>query len=200
MTSTITIECHSIADAVKPWERQPGEPTKAFHAFCHFRDLDLTQRTQGRAFTTHQRGCRGKAVDPKKVLEPNTVWKTWRRKWNWETRAEAHDREVDAALRRARLKQMEEMNERHAGIAKVVIAKVIERLETFSGATLTPGQMALLMREATAIERRALGQATDIVQEQPPEKALDLSKLTDEELDAFERILKKASLRDVNVA
>lgn len=199
-----------MTDERRPWERQEGEPTRAYHAFVHYRDVAAFRRSLSRASTVHQVLCLKKTIDgcsdPKTIpewtglKEANKRWKDWKREWNWDGRAEAHDREVAEQQRLKQIAEIERMNERHANIASVIQSKVIERLTTLQGKDLTPGQMVIALKEATTIERRARGEATDIVQEKDSAPMLDLTKLTADELDAYERLLQKASPGNANAA
>jgi hypothetical protein len=102
---------------LRPWHRQPGESMKAFHAFCHYRDLPMHDRSLDKAFRACQVACLKKSGDPQTIPRANKRWKDWRRQWNWEARAEAHDAEVAEAERVKRVKEIAAMNERHAAIA-----------------------------------------------------------------------------------
>ncbi len=190
------------------WERQPGEPPKAFHAFCHYRDLPVTIRSQARSFTVHQLSClnrRGEAgkvsakdpgMIPGGLIDPNKVWKTWIRVYRWADRAAAYDAYLSEEERRTRLQEIKDMNERHANLAAAMTNQVVARLNTMNergGPQVSVGQVPMWVDKATAIERRARGEATAIVKHQDglaPD--LDLSGLSDKELDQLERLLSKA--------
>jgi hypothetical protein len=59
--------------------------------------------------------------------------------------------------------------------------------------------MAVWLDKSTTVERRARGQATDVVRHEgeadPTGSPLDLSKLSDKELEVFERLAAKAGVR-----
>ena len=92
------------------------------------------------------------------------------------------------------------MNDRHAALATAFLnqigAKLTAMMENNEGLHLTPSQMALWLDRATSVERRARGQATDVIRHEGEGKQtgspLDLSKLSVEELEAFERLAMKA--------
>lgn len=185
---------------LKPWDRQPGESRKAFHNFCHYRDLAPHERAMARAYTAHRTGCEPLPNDPQTVPDnhwPATkLWKGWKKAWNWDGRADAHDAHVAEIDRRKRVDAIAAMNERHANIATAVQGKVIARLGSIDASALSAPSLILWLEKATAIERRARGEATEIVKHETPGAPLDLSSLTAEELDEFERLLAK-SHRDV---
>ena len=141
---------------LRPWHRQPGESMKAFHAFCDYRDLPMHDRSLDKAFRACQVACLKKSGDPQTIPRANKRWKDWRRQWNWEARAEAHDAEVAEAERVKRVKEIAAMNERHAAIAAAMQGKVIERLNALQGTDLSTGQLIAWLEKATLVERRFL--------------------------------------------
>jgi hypothetical protein len=73
------------------------------------------------------------------------------------------------------------------------LQKVVQTGEVLN---LTPVQMATLLDRAALVERRSRGEATAIIQHQKDEGStgvtLDLSKLTDSELELFQQLVGKA--------
>lgn len=196
---------------VQSWHRQPGESSKAYHAFTHYRDMAPHERSFTRAFVAHQVTCRGYGQTTEdspndrvligKSREPNLQWRNWKRAFNWETRADEFDAWTEQEQRRKQQAAIDAMNERHASLATAIQGRVVERLNQLTQADpatgktaplhLSPGQLITWLKEATAIERRARGQATEIVETVKP-KARDLSALSDAELQEYERLTLKA--------
>lgn len=181
----------------QPWQRLPNEPKQAFHAFCHWRDQASHERSGARAYTAHRLKCKPRAGDP--VSPPANhwdlpkQWKEWKRVFKWEARADAHDVEVAEIERVARVEAIKQMNVRHATIAAGITNKIIERLMTIDSQKLSFGQLVHALEKATVVERRARGQATDIVKHQDATDPVDLSGLTEDELAHVEALLTKAS-------
>jgi hypothetical protein len=188
------------SDALKPWHRQPSESRKAYHAFVHYRDQLSWERTIDKAYTGHRSTCQ-KAVNPLLTLRASPEWRAWALRFNWTARADAHDAELQEIDRQRRAREIDQMNERHAVLAVALQNQVVGSLqklvETNRTLELTPSQLALLSDKATTIERRARGQATEILrhdERQGTGTPLDLSKLTDDELAVFERLAAKAGV------
>lgn len=179
---------------LRPWDRQPSESRQAYHAFCEFRDLPARERSLDRAYTHHRVVCVSRKEPgeiPRPLLQATKCWKTWKRQWNWVARADAHDREIAETERLARRDAIAEMNKRHADIAVAFQQRCVSRLLEIQPNQLSPGLLIRWFEIATLVERRARGEATEIVKHENPRPPMDLSRLTDEELDVFERLLTK---------
>ena len=90
------------------WEKQPREGSKAYEAFCIYRDMGAG-RTQ-------------KAVA--KILQKSyTIIHRWKVEWNWEERATAYDNEIaEAAIKKAS-SEYEKMLESQIKIGKMLQTK-----------------------------------------------------------------------------
>ena len=188
--------------ALKPWQQQPGETNTAFHAFTHFLALLPYERSMDRAYSAHQYLCKGK-VHPsgnnQKNLSCSPQWQDYRFRHGWLERVALHDRDIAEVERLRRVHEIQQMNHRHTQIAVALQNIVVERLhaavakgESF---TLTPTQMATLLDKAALVERRSRGEATSIVKHQgsmDEAMALDLSKLSEQELEVFQSLVAKA--------
>ena len=187
--------------ALKPWQQMSNEGNQAFHAFTHYLSLLPHERSMDRAYTYHQRACKQNAAKGKKLLSCSSNWQDWRFRYSWVERAAAHDAEVAERERLRRLHEIDEMNKRHTNISVALQDLVVARLEglakTKEAFTLTPMQMATLLDRASLVERRSRGEATTIVKHQGAGGsevgvALDLSKLSDQELEVFQALVAKA--------
>jgi hypothetical protein len=194
----------------KPWHRQDGETRKAYHAFCHFRNLPNWDRSVVKAFNAHVETCKKVHVVPQTHGAAPSVdgqhialWRQWRIRYQWETRADLHDAEVDEQQRLKQIQEIHEMNERHASLAAAFQNQIVQQFTALMKKTgedgfiqLSPKDMAQWLDKATAVERRARGQATDIVQSKTEEATvpLDLNSLTEEELALFEKLAAKAGV------
>ncbi|HXG72671.1 MAG TPA: hypothetical protein VNJ04_18870 [Gemmatimonadaceae bacterium] len=174
------------------WHRRKelGEPVHCYHAFTHFRDMAAGARTVDGAYRIHMSECR-KRRDAD-TLEAPGKWRAWKAAYWWQDRVDAFDAVIEEEARQKRLKDIIEMNERHAAVASALQGKVIARLQALQPSDLSVAQLIIWFREATIIERRARGEATDIVQHDGPGVVTDLSGLTDKELDKFEQLMVKA--------
>lgn len=184
--------------SLKPWAKQPGEGDRAFHAFTHFLSLLPHERSMDLAYTNHQKLCKH-STNPKHLLRCDPGWQDWRFRFSWLERAAQHDADMTERERLRRVHEIEEMNKRHTQISVALQNLVVERLqesikskEVFK---MTPTQMASLLDRAALVERRSRGEATAIIKHQDGDSsamALDLSKLTDKELEVFQSLVAKA--------
>lgn len=130
--------------------RRKSESSPAYAAGAHYIDAGPLVRSL-RATADHF----GKDI---RLIE------RWSRRHEWVARADAYDAEVAEDLRRKKIQAIEEMNDRHAGIAAAMQGKVIARLNTMTlPLDLSVGQLAIWMEKAATIERLARGEATTIV-------------------------------------
>lgn len=158
------------------WERQVGEPSKAFAAFVRYRDLAPESRSLDRAW---------REAHPQKPLNRRSkTWAAWSSRWDWTGRVAAWDAETDRLRREKFLSDQREVVARHQraanaaiNIALVPARAVLQRLNTpgfqeeLAGLTAV-GLLREALRASTALpaliaaERAAYGLATvDIVVE-----------------------------------
>lgn len=158
------------------WERQPGEPARAFAAFCVYRDMGP------------QRSIR--KAEPIIRAAGNGARKTvhqWSSKWGWASRAPAYDAMLDRERVAERVGEVRKMEDRHAqislaglsGLAMPLVAlgkprkladgRFQDRIEELEG--METGQLLRLaahtarsMARLVGVERLSRGEATEIVQ------------------------------------
>lgn len=90
-------------------ERLKGESSRAYAAFCRYRDLG-PERSFDRAW---KRFCADQGKDRGSGRRPGH-WAAWSTKFNWVERAEEHDDLVDMARRSAEAEQRRKLQERHS--------------------------------------------------------------------------------------
>lgn len=127
---------------VDPWDQQPDEPDEhhtwftAYLAFGPARSLRVTSAKVGKS---------------RRHIERVAA------RWQWMSRANAHDGEqarqwsADMAVRRR------DMAERHARVAVAFQNKVVTRLQTLDPDRLSAADLARWVEVATRLERGALG-------------------------------------------
>ena len=74
---------------------QPGESSKAFHAFGHYRDIPADMRSIAAAYRDHLEQCKQARNRPKTA--PG-FWRKWRSKYNWVDRVKAHDADLSRQI------------------------------------------------------------------------------------------------------
>lgn len=135
--------------AKKAWERQPGETSKAFGAFCIYRDIG-PQRSMPQVLEIGNLSCKLNNLE------------TWCTRYSWVARAAAYDDYLDSIKRKEKEKQIVEMSERHAKLAVAFQAKIAERLKNLEIAELSPKDMCHWLDVSTKLERISRGEPTEI--------------------------------------
>ena len=154
------------------WERLPGESDKAFAAFIAYRDTPERERSIRKVCAA--------------VVGESTAkvrqWERWSSDFRWPERVQAWQEEQDRVATAARLREIEAMNARHAQEARALQQKAIERLKTLKPDELSPGLLLRYLLDAARLERSAMGEPDQIVEQRVKRPAEDL---TDDELAAI---------------
>lgn len=163
-----------------PWLRQPDETSKAFAAFCVFRDLG-----EKRTVTDAYRQSTGR----RSASQPPGHWRAWAKRHRWAERAAAFDRRLDAAGAAAAeavaADQAEQLAIRRttwseAEYCMAVALAVAELKRVKSGDTRGAGQN---MEAAARLARQALRMPVEVEAPQPM-NLIGLLFETDGQLDA----------------
>lgn len=145
------------------WERQPGEPARAYAAFCLYRDMPATERSL-RAVADRLYGSGGGNPASKRRRAPGQLHK-WSVRWRWVERAAAWDEEQDRVAREAQIRAIQEMRDRHVREAMALQQKALERLRQMHPEELSPKDVLAYFVEAAKLERLSRGEP-DQIQEQ----------------------------------
>jgi hypothetical protein len=138
-----------MSDQSSPvWEQQPRESSRAYGAFCAYRDLG--PRRSLRAAATAFYGRTSSALE--RQLD------NWSRAFSWVERAGAWDRHLDAETRQALEEARREMVERHLREARTMQGKALQRLQALTPEELGPADLLRYIVEAVKLERLALGE------------------------------------------
>jgi hypothetical protein len=108
----------NVASVIEAWDRQPGEGTKAWVAFCVYRDLDPATRSLSKV---------AQELGKSKVLMGR-----WSSHWRWVGRVRAWESEKDRQKRAGELKALEDMDRRQVAMGRLMQSKGIERLNAMS--------------------------------------------------------------------
>lgn len=174
----------------EPWERQPGESTKAFSQFCTYRDISPSKRSVVVAYRlkTGKTDVKSSAGWFLKLAD----------KWNWIERAAAWDDKLDKERAVQEVEEVREMRKRHAQVGLLLQQKGIERTQQLAPEELGVKDVDRFIETGVSIERLARGEP-DSIQEVsgkgggPIEtrNVIDLSKLNTEELQLLNVIFKR---------
>jgi len=132
------------------WERQPDEGSKAYAAFCVYRDLGPDRSLE----KTRQK--LGKSAGYTRWMH------TWSSKYDWVTRAQAYDDYIEKKKREEKEKAILDMAERHAKLSMAFLQRVAQRLQQIDPSELSPADMAKWLDVATKLERLSRGVPTEI--------------------------------------
>ncbi len=139
---------------METWTRQAGESSKAYAAFCTYRDLG-PERSLDKALA---------AANKKPTNRRH--WARWMDRFSWYARAQAYDDYIEQERRRAQEKEIMEMADRHARIATNFQTAVIQRLTKLEPEELSPSDMAKWFDIAVKVERLSRGEATESVKQE----------------------------------
>ena len=130
------------------WERLPNESSKAYQAFCIYRDLGVERSLEKVAQNRGKPGSKS--------------WlNTWSTKYHWVERAQAYDDYLEQEKRKEQEKAILEMVERHTKEAMALQQKALERLKTLNPDELTPRDVLNYLLEAMKVERLNRGEPTE---------------------------------------
>ncbi len=130
------------------WERLPNESSKAYQAFCIYRDLGAERSLDKVAQNRGKPGSRS--------------WlDSWSTKYHWVERARAYDDYLEREKRKEQEKAILEMVDRHIKEAMALQQKALERLKTLNPDELTTRDVLNYLLEAMKVERLSRGEPTE---------------------------------------
>lgn len=134
----------------EPWERQQSETSKAYEAFCIYRDL-------GPSRSIAKVGER---------LGKNTVTlERWSSRNDWVKRSTAWDEEQDRIAREAQLGEIKKMRKRHADLANAMLVKAARALQRIPEDEIKAGDVSRMVETASRLERLSRGDVGDVIEE-----------------------------------
>ncbi len=136
-----------------PWDRVEEEGTKAFEAFCAYRDMGP------------KRGIRRVAAVLGRPDTYKAVLERWSVKYGWVKRSQAWDDFQDKKAQEAAITQIEEMKKRHVQQSVALQTKALQRLQSLDPRELTATNVLGYIAEAIKIERMARGEPETIMEE-----------------------------------
>ena len=133
------------------WERLPGETSKAFAAFCSFRDCG-PDRTIKKAVDSEEKdeGVRGKKCK---------VWRNWCSQYRWRERAADFDKYLERLKVTEMRKTIEAQGEKQRQVTGKMLDVVSKKLDLMDPAELAQGMVSEWVQTAIKAEREAAGLA-----------------------------------------
>lgn len=145
----------------EPWERQEhvGESLKAFEAFALYRD---------------QGSKRSTARVARELGKSKGLMDRWSSNWQWVRRVEEFEKNEERLYQAARHEQRRKMAERHAKTGELLQTAALtamrkhygQNFELVTPEMLKSGDMLKFIVEGAKLERIALGEPADIVEQQ----------------------------------
>ena len=197
------------------WEQQPGESGTLFAHFVFYRDMRYPKVTRqvkdedGKIKkTTTETVMDGTVPYEKRSLRKTAEALGMNKrtianqsaKWDWVRRCEAYDAHVDRMNREANEAAIRKMKQDHALLAQHMIRTATRRLLTMPDDEISAAELARIVDVGVKVERLSRGESTENQAvthtgevEVKRDAPLDLSGLSNEELDQFERLLEKIS-------
>lgn len=175
------------------FDRQPGEPDKAWQAFVFYRNMELKRSLAGaaRLYQKEQGGVGGKSLENR--------FGEWSGKWHWRKRVEEWDRVLDKRLREQRIYAMKNMQERHlkisqslqalGGMGLQALQKRLKKAEDDGEETVSTKDLIALLETGMKAERLNLGEPDSIAENR---HVIDVEK----ERRTLQELLKNPELVD----
>lgn len=150
----------SKGNTPEPWERREKESTKAYEAFCIYRDM-------GRE--------RSLSKVAEKLQKSETLMGRWSRENKWVYRAAKWDDEKDRIEReiaqREQSKAIRDMRKRHADLGQAMLIKAARALTKIPDDEIKPGDISRMVDVASKLERISRGDVGEVVEERDGGKA-----------------------------
>lgn len=98
----------------EPWERQEGESSKAYEAFCVYRDMGADRTQQAVA---------------DQLTKSRTIVGKWAAEWKWVSRTEAWDSAPVRAIKEAYEEMARDVAEQHRALSDKLMRKLSRNLD-----------------------------------------------------------------------
>lgn len=188
------------------WERRAdlAEGSKAYRYFCAYRDMQRPLLRSNRSL----RECAKTIGVSDTLLEDLSV------KYQWAARVAAYDDYMECKTREENEAAIIKMKQTHADLAIQLLVKATKRLMTLPDNKISAKDVVMMIDTGVKVERLSRGESTENRQVQGEIKgelrqhhdgvmatldtAVDLTKLTDAELDAFERLCQKIQAKSAD--
>jgi hypothetical protein len=170
---------HETIEISNPsWERQEGESSKAYSAFCAYRDYGV-DRSIVKVVQKYSENVGSKAQ----------LFR-WSSKYDWVQRCNDFDIHTEKQRRKEIAAYLQLMSERHAQNARMLQDKALKALQGIDPSTLSNAELLKYLEAGMKMEKEAIGYVP--VPEEPSVTVKDQeNKMTDELLAMTENFLKQ---------
>lgn len=147
-------------NAPKPWDRRESESSKAYEAFCIYRDMGTD---------------RSLAKVAEELSKSEQLMKRWSYTHGWVERAAKWDDEQDRIEReiaqKEQAKAIRDMRKRHADLGQAMLIKAARALARIPEDEIRPGDISRLVDTASKLERISRGDVGEVIEERDGGKA-----------------------------
>ena len=143
------------------WERQKSESSKAYAAFCSYRDMGVSRSLVKIVNIVYGESTEGKLSVNLRQLS------TWSSKYGWVARVEAYDDYLESKLRRDNELAIEKMARRHTEASMMAVDKAVDRIKMIGEKNteeLTPKEALEYLKVAAELERKSRGAPDQVVE------------------------------------
>ena len=144
-----------------PWEKQDHETSKAYAAFCAYRDMGTN-----RSLTNIVQIVHGDIPEGKRKAKRGR-FEIWSSKYGWVARVEAYDDYLEAKSRKEHELAIQKMVTEHAEAAVLTRSKAMERIGLIGEKELnelTPKEALEYLKVAAELERKSRGAPDQMVE------------------------------------
>ena len=144
-----------------PWEKQEHETSKAYAAFCAYRDMG-TDRSLAKQAASVNSELRGDSLAAK--VRQLTKWSS---KYGWVVRVEAYDVYLESKERHENELEIKKMAKRHAQVSLLTMKKAVDRIKLIGEKDieeLTPKEALEYLKVAAELERKSRGAPDQLVE------------------------------------
>lgn len=170
----------------QPWMKREDETSKAYHAFCLYRDMGL-QRTLDKV--------RQELDRPSGYI---SYIKKWSSKHDWVSRAEAYDEHLEyirmAEKADQRRKRNEQILQTCRGFHDAAHKKLKERLDNNDLDDLTPTDLIRWFREAIELELKVSGEPTENIKVESVRREQTEEEIDEDKIGEVVRILNECGV------
>lgn len=184
------------------WDRMPGESIQSYTYFCAYRDMIYSPATNPDDIPKLDliHGKRSIRKIAEKLGKSRQTIGNLSSRFNWVIRCDAYDLYMLRRQRDRKEAKILKMQENHAAIAEQMQKRAMRRLLSLTDDDIDVGDMIRMIDIGVKIERLSRGESTEkqevsgkttVTHSGSVQVMPDLSALSVEEMDAYERILDK---------
>ena len=170
---------------LNPWEKQEGENSKPYAAFCAYRDMGVNRSLVKIIPLTYPKAY--ETGDATKIKAKRDQLAMWSSKHNWVKRVEAYDVYLETTERLENEKAIKDMAKRHAQASLLTMSKAVDRIKLIGEKEdneLTPKEALEYLRISAELERKSRGAPDQIIESKETKTVQIIDNIPDVKEDA----------------